>query len=86
MPTIQIRIDEKTKKDAQKIFSKLGIDMSTAIKIYLKKVIAGQGIPFDVTVASEKELENITGTSQSAVKFWKNKKDDIYNEFYNKKK
>lgn len=46
MTTIQIRIDEKTKKSSQKVFNSLGIDMSTAIDAYLKQVIAKEGIPF----------------------------------------
>lgn len=46
MSTIQIRIDQKLKRQANKIFNELGIDMSTGIKIYLKKVIAKKGLPF----------------------------------------
>ena len=44
--TIQIRIDPKTKKAAQKVLDKLGMDMSGAIKVYLTQVILTQGIPF----------------------------------------
>jgi DNA-damage-inducible protein J len=46
MTQIQIRIDEKTKKSSKKIFDELGLDMSSAIKIYLKQVIKQKGIPF----------------------------------------
>lgn len=46
MSTIQIRIDEGTKKSAKKIFDDVGIDMSSAIKVYLKQVIINKGIPF----------------------------------------
>ena len=46
MTTLQIRIDEKMKKDVKKIFDKLGLDMSSAIKVYLKQVVITQGIPF----------------------------------------
>ncbi|MDA1169017.1 MAG: type II toxin-antitoxin system RelB/DinJ family antitoxin [bacterium] len=62
MTTIQIRIDEKTKKSAQKVFNKLGIDMSTAIKAYLKQVTMKNGIPFPLytenglTVEEEREI------------------------------
>ena len=44
-----ISIDADVKKQAQALFADLGLDLSTAINIYLKKAIAGQGIPFDVT-------------------------------------
>lgn len=46
MTTIQIRIDEKTKKGAKKVFDKLGIDLSTGIKMYLKQVTLRKGLPF----------------------------------------
>lgn len=46
MSFIQIRIDEKLKKDANKIFNQIGMDMSTGIKVYLKKVVAKKGLPF----------------------------------------
>jgi DNA-damage-inducible protein J len=46
MPQIQIRIDDETKKSSKKVLDKLGLDMSSAIKIYLKQIIQHQGIPF----------------------------------------
>lgn len=46
--TIQIRIDEKTKNDAQKTLAKLGLDLSSATKIFLRKVINTKSIPFDI--------------------------------------
>lgn len=46
-----ISIDENVKRDAQALFADLGMDLSTAINIYLKKAIAEQGIPFDVKIS-----------------------------------
>lgn len=59
--------------------------MSTAIKIYLKKVIAKQGIPFEMQIASEEEIKNIHTASESSLEFWKNNEDDVYKEFYKEK-
>lgn len=62
MTTIQVRTNEKTKKTAQHILAKLGLDLSTAINIYLVQIIEKKGIPFEVltenglTVAEEKEI------------------------------
>lgn len=44
-----ISIDADVKKQAVELFADLGMDLSTAINIYLKKAISEQGIPFDVT-------------------------------------
>jgi len=48
MGTIQIRIDEKTKTAAKKILETLGLDISGAIKMYLKQIILRKGLPFKV--------------------------------------
>ena len=44
-----ITIDADVKKQAQELFADLGLDLSTAINIYLKKAVEKQGIPFEVT-------------------------------------
>ncbi len=44
--TINVRIESKIKKEANKALSKIGMDMSTAVKIFLYQVVAEQGIPF----------------------------------------
>lgn len=49
MSTIQIRIDEKTKKSAKYILDELGIDISTAIKVYFKQIIIQKKIPLILT-------------------------------------
>lgn len=46
--TIQIRIDAKTKKAARKTLDELGIDMSSAVKMFLTNVVTRQGIPLDL--------------------------------------
>lgn len=60
--TIQIRIDAKEKRAAQSVLNELGIDMSTAIKIFLNQVKIRNGFPFRVvtenglTSGEEKEI------------------------------
>lgn len=60
--TIQIRIDSKTKEAARKTFDELGIDMSSAVKLFLTNVVHRKGIPFELltengfTLAQEKAL------------------------------
>ena len=46
--TIQIRIDKKMKKDADKTLRDMGLDMSSGIKLFLNQVILKQGLPFRV--------------------------------------
>ncbi len=62
MSTIQIRIDEKTKRDAQKALKPLGLNLSSAIKIYLKQIVMKKSLPLDMitenglTVRQEREI------------------------------
>jgi addiction module RelB/DinJ family antitoxin len=44
--TINVRIDSKTKKSAKKVLDGLGFDISSAVKVFLEKVISVRGIPF----------------------------------------
>ena len=43
---INIRTDSDLKAKAQEVFFDLGLDMSTAINIFLKQVIYKEAIPF----------------------------------------
>ncbi|MDP3646309.1 MAG: type II toxin-antitoxin system RelB/DinJ family antitoxin [bacterium] len=46
MTTIQIRIDEKTKAKAKKVFKNMGLDVSSGIKLYLSRVAQDESVPF----------------------------------------
>lgn len=46
--TITIRTNAKVKKDAMRVLKNLGLDLSTAINIYLVQVVEKKGIPFSV--------------------------------------
>jgi len=47
--TIQVRVDDDLKDSADYLFSSLGMDTSTAIRIFLKAALDAGGIPFTVT-------------------------------------
>ena len=48
-----IKIDAKTKKEAQKLFKDLGLSLSTAINIFLKQAVREKGIPFYINSLPE---------------------------------
>lgn len=43
-----ITIDADTKKKAQELLSDLGLDLSTAINIFLKQMVRENAIPFSI--------------------------------------
>ena len=46
---IRVRVDIDIKNEAQKLFSELGMDITTAINIFLRQAIRKNGIPFEIT-------------------------------------
>lgn len=54
VPT-QIRIDESLKKQATELFSQLGMDMSSAMNIFLRQCVMRGGLPFEVTLPKYKQ-------------------------------
>lgn len=47
--TVNVRLEKKIKIEASRILSSLGLDMSTAVKMFLYQVVTEQGIPFAPT-------------------------------------
>ena len=45
---VQVRIDEELKDRATAIYDALGIDLSTAIRMFLKRSVMVNGIPFSM--------------------------------------
>lgn len=59
---INVRVDRKTKKEAQKVLEELGLDLSTGIKTFLRNVVLTQSLPLNLrtkngfTVRQELEM------------------------------
>ncbi|MCA9361857.1 type II toxin-antitoxin system RelB/DinJ family antitoxin [Candidatus Kaiserbacteria bacterium] len=81
--TIQIRIDAKTKREARKTLEELGLDMSSAVKLFLTNVVNRKGIPFDLktengyTLAQEQALLTETEAAKKSGKQFDNL-DDLF--------
>lgn len=45
---INVSVDEGTKKAAEVLLDEMGLTMTAAINMYLKRILIEQGIPFDV--------------------------------------
>ena len=56
---INIRVDSETKAQAQELFASLGLDMSTAINMFLRHAVAFGGIPFVIRRYNEETEEAI---------------------------
>lgn len=60
MAQVSFRIDDKIKRDAEQVCDDIGISMSAAITIYLKRLGKERRIPFDLVADpfySSKDIE-----------------------------
>jgi len=48
MSTINIRIDEDLKNKSEMVLEDMGLNMTTAFKIFLKEVVRSHSIPFKI--------------------------------------
>ena len=46
--TLQIRVDSNLRRQAEDFFNGAGLDMSSAVRLFLKQVVIRRRIPFDV--------------------------------------
>jgi len=67
--SLNIRIDEDLKRSAERLFSELGLNMSSAITVFLRSSVDYNGIPFEIrktgranTAVSDEELLAVSGS------------------------
>lgn len=79
--TVQVRTKPETKKAAQQILETLGLDLSTAINMYLVQIIQKKGIPFDIvtengfTPAQERAILKDLASAKKSGKRYSSAKD-----------
>ncbi len=47
---VQIRVDNELKEQATAVYDALGIDLSTAVRMFLKRSVMMNGVPFNMTL------------------------------------
>lgn len=50
---VQFRIDDDLKNQATELYDRLGIDLSTAMRMFLKRSVSVNGIPFAMVLPKE---------------------------------
>jgi DNA-damage-inducible protein J len=80
MATLQVRVDDSLKSKADSLFSSLGLDTSTAIRIFLSSSVENNGIPFYVGHSNKYSLEQAVYDSRNHVNLngpFKNAKEAV---------
>ena len=74
--TVRARVDESLKFDAENVLKEIGLNTSQAINIFLKKVVAERGIPFDLKVPS-KQLQKAMDEAKNGQGVYYDNIDDM---------
>ena len=96
MSTIAVRVDDELKKEATLIFNELGLDMSTAVKLFLKQSVLTRSIPFELSLKdkeyskeeleqAKKDIQRLAKEKSKFVKLDFSKQEDI-DEFFGDEK
>jgi DNA-damage-inducible protein J len=62
--TMHIRIDEEVKNEASEIVEELGLNLSTAISMYLKQIVIRKEIPFMISTYPQLSDEAIAALEE----------------------
>lgn len=57
MSRINIRVDDNLKEQASEVYKELGLDLTTAITIFLKQSVREQAIPFRPTLENPDSIQ-----------------------------
>ena len=70
---VQVRIDEDLKNQATAVYDALGIDLSTAVRMFLKRSVMVNGVPFSMVLSdsetkTEKAAKALISLNREALK------------------
>ena len=75
---INIRVDANLKNKAQDVFSALGLDMTSAINIFLRQAIRKNGIPFELVAEKPAVRRNLPQQGCLKGKIWEAQDHDWF--------
>jgi DNA-damage-inducible protein J len=67
MKTLQVRLTDELREEVDEVLDEIGIDMSTAIRVYLKKIVHSRGIPFTLEATQPWAVESVRVDQETQV-------------------
>jgi len=74
--TLNVRTDPELKDQAQKIFESIGLDLSTAINLFLKQTVRANNLPF-----IDKPTDNVAESETQTIVWLRQRKNMDYRRF-----
>lgn len=77
--TLQVRIEENLRTEADEVLHEMGLDVPSAVRLFLTKVVQTRSIPFDIKASGlrvvELSVDPATQTKMDEIGFlWAKKK------------
>ena len=66
---LSIRIDRELKNEADQVFNSLGMNLTTAITVFVKQVVRQKKIPFEIALNDGISLQDAMAASE---RIWQN--------------
>jgi DNA-damage-inducible protein J len=64
---VTIRVDESVKKQSEQVFNELGLNITTAVNVFMRAVARQQKIPFELTLAEADPFFNSANQARLAL-------------------
>jgi DNA-damage-inducible protein J len=81
MAQIQVRIDDTLKKQTQEVLEKLGLNLSTAVKMFCRQIVQVQALPLESRDVNGFSLEKSRRLSSSIKEFNESKKNETIKSY-----
>jgi len=72
---LNLNIDADLKEQTLNVLAQIGLDFTTAINVYFKKIVRDNKIPFELSATSYYSVEEVAGAN------WREGLDDIEDEW-----
>lgn len=73
MANLDVWTDEELEEKAEKVFESIGLDMETAVKLFLEQAVKENKLPFTSEIPHMISKEEIAAKRRSAFGIWKGK-------------
>jgi len=73
--SLNLDIDADLKEKTLNVLTQIGLDFTTAINVYFKKIVSDNGIPFELSAKRYYSIEEVAGNN------WRESLDEIEDDW-----
>jgi DNA-damage-inducible protein J len=69
---LSIRIDRDLKEEADRVFNALGMNLTTAITVFVKQAVRQKKIPFEIALYTDESHAVMQAAKEASERIWQN--------------